>query len=183
MENNRKKATFANGCFWCTEAVFQRFEGIYQVKSGYTGGFVKNPPYREVAMGRTNHAEAIQFEYDPDVISYKELLEVFFTTHDPTTLNRQGNDVGTQYRSAIFYSDESQKEEAQTYIERLNDEHVFDNPIVTEVTQLDAFYPAEIEHDDYYNRNKRQGYCQFIINPKIDKIKKHYQVKLKKEYA
>lgn len=183
MEKGFKTATFANGCFWCTEAVFQRFKGIYNVKSGYTGGTIKNPPYREVCTGRTGHAEAVQLEYDPQIISYKELLEIFFTTHDPTTLNRQGNDVGTQYRSAIYYHDDSQKEEAEAYISELGEEKIFGNPIVTEVTKAPVFYPAEAEHDTYYNRNKQQGYCQFIINPKVDKIKKHYQSKLKEEYA
>ena len=183
MEENRKKATFANGCFWCTEAVFQRFKGVYNVKSGFTGGFIKNPPYREVAMSRTNHAEAIQLDYDPDIISYKELLEVFFTTHDPTTLNKQGYDVGTQYRSAIFYSDQSQKKEAEDYIDQLEREKVFNDPIVTEVTELGPFYPAEVEHDEYYNKHRAQGYCRIIIDPKVEKIKKSYQSKLKEEFA
>lgn len=175
-------ATFANGCFWCTEAVFQRFDGVEAVKSGYTGGKIKNPAYREVAMGLTSHAEAIQFKYDPSKISYKELLEVFFTTHDPTTLNRQGNDVGTQYRSAIFYNSEEQHKEAKEYINWLEEQKVFENPVVTEVKPFTAFYPAETEHDTFYNRNPEMGYCQYIINPKIDKIRKHYQSKLRQEY-
>ena len=182
MIKNYETATFAAGCFWCTEAVFQRFSGVFNVKSGYTGGFIKNPPYREVCTGRTGHAEGIQFEFDPEIISYRELLEVFFTTHDPTTLNRQGNDKGTQYRSAIFYANEKQKEEATNYIDFLNNERVFADPIVTELKPLTTFYPAEVEHDDYYNRNKEQMYCQYIINPKVEKIKKHYVDKLKEEY-
>jgi len=183
MQEKNKTATFANGCFWCTEAVFQRFKGIDEVYSGYTGGKIKNPAYREVAMGLTGHAEAIQFEYNPETITYKELLEVFFTTHDPTTLNRQGNDVGTQYRSAIYYTSNEQKEAAEGYIEWLTKNNVFDDPIVTEVKPLEAFYRAEEEHHVFYNRNKEMGYCQYIINPKIDKIRKHYQHKLKEEYT
>ncbi len=182
MNKNLETATFANGCFWCTEAVFQRFNGVYEVKSGYTGGQIKNPPYREVCNGRTGHAEAIQFKYDPDLISYKELLEIFFTTHDPTTLNKQGNDVGTQYRSAIFYDNDSQKREAEEFIKWLDAEKVFSDPIVTEVTQLKDFYLAEEEHREFYNRNTEQMYCQYIINPKISKIKMHYQDKLLDKY-
>lgn len=182
MENNLEKATFASGCFWCTEAVFQRFKGVYNVKSGYTGGFIKNPPYREVCQGRTGHVEGIELEFDPAVISYKELLEVFFTTHDPTTLNRQGNDVGTQYRSAIFYHNEEQKKQAESFISYLEKEKIFENPIVTEVSPASTFYIAETEHQEYYNRNKEQGYCQFVINPKVNKIRKHYQDKLQEQY-
>ncbi|RXG32699.1 peptide-methionine (S)-S-oxide reductase MsrA [Leeuwenhoekiella marinoflava] len=182
MSENLEKATFANGCFWCSEAVFQRFKGIYNVKSGYTGGFIKNPPYREVCQGRTGHAEGIQFDYDPSVISYQELLQVFFTTHDPTTLNRQGNDVGTQYRSAIFYHTEEQKQKAENFIKYLDSEQVFDSKIVTEVTEAKPFYLAEEEHDSYYNKNKMQGYCQFIINPKVNKIKQLYRNKLQEVY-
>ncbi|MEH6408395.1 MAG: peptide-methionine (S)-S-oxide reductase MsrA [Leeuwenhoekiella sp.] len=183
MKDNLKTATLANGCFWCTEAVFQRFKGVFNVKSGYTGGFIKNPPYREVCTGRTGHAEGIQFQYDETIISFKEILEIFFTTHDPTTLNRQGNDRGTQYRSAIFYESEEQKNEALSIIKYLEDQKVFENPIVTEIAPLSVFYEAEVEHDDYYNRNKEQMYCQYIINPKVAKIKKHYQNKLKEEYV
>ena len=182
MSENLEKATFANGCFWCTEAVFQRFKGISNVKSGYTGGFIKNPPYREVCQGRTGHAEGIQFDYDPSVITYRELLQVFFTTHDPTTLNRQGNDVGTQYRSALFYHTEEQKQQTELFIKYLNAEQVFDSKVVTEVTEAKAFYPAEEEHDSYYNNNKMQGYCQYIINPKVNKIKQLYQDKLQEVY-
>ncbi len=182
MKNNLLKATFANGCFWCTEAVFQRFKGVYNVRSGYTGGSIKNPPYREVCQGRTGHAEAIELEFDPELITYRDLLQIFFTTHDPTTLNRQGNDVGTQYRSAVFYHNENQKEEAEDFIARLEEEQIFDSKIVTEVTEAKPFYTAEPEHQEFYNNHPMQGYCQFIINPKITKIKKLYQDKLLAEY-
>lgn len=179
MKKEHKIATFANGCFWCTEAVFKRLKGVSQVKSGFTGGFIKNPPYREVTTGRTGHAEAIQLQYEPKIISYPELLEIFFATHDPTTLNRQGNDVGTQYRSAIFFADKEQQEQAIEFIKLLEKNDVFENPIVTEVTALDVFYPAEEEHDEYYDRNRDQMYCKYIIDPKIKKIQTHYRDKLK----
>ncbi|WP_405328267.1 peptide-methionine (S)-S-oxide reductase MsrA [Leeuwenhoekiella sp. LLG6367-2.1] len=182
MNTNLKTVTFANGCFWCTEAVFQRFKGVYNVKSGYTGGKIKNPPYREVCQGRTGHAEAIQLQYDPAIISYLELLQVFFTTHDPTTLNRQGNDVGTQYRSAIYYHSQEQCDEANAMIEILEKEHIFDSKIVTEVTQAMPFYDAEDDHASYYNNNKLQGYCQYIIDPKIAKIKKLFKEQLLESY-
>tara|TARA_B100000949_G_scaffold220695_1_gene220850 strand:- start:487 stop:1032 length:546 start_codon:yes stop_codon:yes gene_type:complete len=175
---NIKTATFANGCFWCTEAVFQRLEGVSEIVSGFTGGNIKNPPYREVVQGRTGHAEAIQLHYDETLISYEELLLVFFTTHDPTTLNRQGNDVGTQYRSAIFYHSEEQKLMAEKVINRLNEE-VFDGKIVTEITQASAFYSAEFEHQNFYNNHPSQPYCQFIIDPKIKKIKEVFAHKLR----
>ena len=175
---NIKTATFANGCFWCTEAVFQRLEGVSEIVSGFTGGNIKNPPYREVVQGRTGHAEAIQLNYDETLISYEELLLVFFTTHDPTTLNRQGNDVGTQYRSAIFYHSEEQKLMAEKVINRLNEE-VFDGKIVTEITQASAFYSAEFEHQNFYNNHPSQPYCQFIIDPKIKKLKEVFAHKLR----
>ncbi|WP_304157091.1 peptide-methionine (S)-S-oxide reductase MsrA [Mesonia mobilis] len=175
---NIKTATFANGCFWCTEAVFQRLEGVSDIVSGFTGGNIKNPPYREVVQGRTGHAEAIQLNYDETLISYEELLLVFFTTHDPTTLNRQGNDVGTQYRSAIFYHSEEQKLMAEKVINRLNEE-VFDGKIVTEITQASAFYSAEFEHQNFYNNHPSQPYCQFIIDPKIKKLKEVFAHKLR----
>ncbi|WP_299252100.1 peptide-methionine (S)-S-oxide reductase MsrA [uncultured Aquimarina sp.] len=180
-KNNLKTAVFAGGCFWCTEAVFQRLEGVRQVISGYTGGNIKNPAYREITTGRTGHAEAIKFEYDTDIISYNELLEIFFATHDPTTLNKQGADRGTQYRSAIFYTDDDQKEWSQTMITNLNAEGVFDDPIVTEVAPLGAFYNGEDYHQNYYNQNSNQGYCQFVINPKLSKLQATYKNKLKKE--
>lgn len=179
MEQNLQVATFAGGCFWCTEAVFNRLEGVERVVSGYTGGHIKNPAYREICTGRTGHAEAIQIFFDKARISYKELLEIFFATHDPTTLNRQGNDVGTQYRSAIFYSNDSQKDDALDFIRFLEQEQVFKNPITTEVVKLETFYNAEDHHQDYYNLNKEQPYCQFIINPKIKKLKETFTHKLK----
>ena len=175
---NIKTATFANGCFWCTEAVFQRLEGVSDIVSGFTGGNIKNPPYREVVQGRTGHAEAIQLKYDETLISYEELLLVFFTTHDPTTLNRQGNDVGTQYRSAIFYHSEEQKLMAEKVINRLNEE-VFGGKIVTEITQASPFYSAEFEHQNFYNNHPSQPYCQFIIDPKIKKLKEVFAHKLR----
>lgn len=179
MKQLFKTAIFAGGCFWCTEAVFNRIEGVKEVISGYTGGFIKNPAYREVCGGTTGHAEATKIIFNEDKVSYKELLEIFFATHDPTTLNRQDNDVGTQYRSAIFYTNEQQKDEAKSFITLLEDDHVFDNPIVTEINKFDVFYNAEENHQDYYNNNKQQGYCQVIINPKLKKLEKHYKDKLK----
>jgi len=171
-------ATFAGGCFWCTEAVFQRMKGVEKVVSGYTGGAIKNPAYREVCTGRTGHAEAIQVYFNPDEIQYKELLEVFFATHDPTTLNRQGNDRGTQYRSAIFYHNVKQKEIAQSFIKSLENNGVFENPIVTEITEATVFYPAEEEHQDYYNQNQNQLYCQLVISPKVQKLNNYFKDKL-----
>ncbi|MEL6810777.1 MAG: peptide-methionine (S)-S-oxide reductase MsrA [Bacteroidota bacterium] len=174
-----EQVVFANGCFWCTEAVFQRIEGVDEVSSGYTGGHIKNPAYREVCTGKTGHAEGILITYQPEVVSFDTLLEVYFATHDPTTLNRQGNDVGTQYRSEIFYTTSEQKEKSEAFIHLLDANKVFSNPIVTQVSPLDVFYKAEEDHHDYYNRNKEQPYCQFIITPKVEKIKKFYSEKLK----
>ncbi|GMN08782.1 peptide-methionine (S)-S-oxide reductase MsrA [Croceitalea sp. MTPC9] len=171
-------AIFANGCFWCTEAVFQRLKGVKEVVSGFTGGKIKNPAYREITTGRTGHAEAIKISFDSSQISYDELLEVFFATHDPTTLNRQGYDVGTQYRSEIFYTTDVQKETAEKFISFLEKENVFKSPIVTVISEEKPFYIAEEEHQNYYNQNKTQRYCQFVINPKIDKLKKYYADKL-----
>lgn len=179
MNERIEKVVFAGGCFWCTEAVFQRLEGVATVVSGYTGGHIKNPAYREVCSGRTGHAEGIEITYDPAVVSFETLLEVFFATHDPTTLNRQGNDVGTQYRSEIFYTTELQRQQSQAFIQLLTDQKVFGNPIVTQVSVLDVFYKAEEDHQDYYNQNTQQPYCQFLITPKIEKIKKFYADKLK----
>ncbi len=181
MKKELQTATFAGGCFWCTEAVFQRLEGVEKVISGYTGGQIKNPAYREICTGRTGHAEAIQIFYDENIVSLTELLEVFFATHDPTTLNRQGNDVGTQYRSGIFYTDYNQKQVVEDFISYLEKEKVFSSPIVTEVTKLGVFYHAEDDHQNYYNDNKEQSYCQFIINPKIKKLNTYYANKLKKK--
>lgn len=179
MNDNLKVATFAGGCFWCTEAVFLRLEGLEKVISGYTGGQIKNPAYKEICTGRTGHAEAIQVFYDETIISYKELLEIFFATHDPTTINRQGNDVGTQYRSSIFYHNDMQKREAKDFVSFLNKERVFDSSIVTEIVPSEVFYPAEDAHQNYYNLNSEQPYCQFVINPKLKKLTTTYSNKLK----
>ncbi len=176
-------ATFGAGCFWCIEAVFQRLEGVDTVISGYTNGQVPDPTYKQICTGTTGHAEVAQVTFNPEVISFDELLEVFWATHDPTTLNRQGNDVGTQYQSGVFYHNDEQKEKAEFYLKRLTEEKVFDKPIVTEITALDKFYVAENYHQNYYNNNKTQGYCSFVISPKVDKLKKVFPNKLKKEYA
>lgn len=172
-------ATFGNGCFWCTEAVFVRLKGVEKVESGYIGGKLKNPTYREVCTGTTGHAEAVQIHFNPEVISYAELLEVFFKTHDPTTLNRQGNDVGTQYRSAIFYHNEEQKDLATKAKLELDKAGVFEEPIVTEITRASDFYLAEDYHQDYFELNGSQPYCNFVIKPKIDKLEKVFTDKLK----
>ena len=179
IEQNLKKATLAGGCFWCTEAVFQKLEGVEKVVSGFTGGSIKNPAYREIITGRTGHAEAIEIEYDPEKISFQDLLLVFFATHDPTTLNRQQNDVGTQYRSAVFYHDDEQKSTAEEVIALLEQEEAFENPVVTEVTEASAFYVAETEHQDFYNQHRQQPYCQYIIDPKITKLNRLFSDKLK----
>ena len=175
----KEKIVLAAGCFWCTEAVFQRIQGVEKVVPGYTGGAIKNPAYREVCSGRTGHAEGVEVTYDASVVTIDELLEIYFATHDPTTLNQQGNDRGTQYRSAIFYTTDQQKRAAERLISLLEENKVFDNPIVTELTPLDVFYTAEVDHHEYYNNNKQQPYCQFIIDPKIKKIKTYYSDKLK----
>ena len=179
-ENKMETAILANGCFWCTEAIFQRLDGVESVRSGYTGGHVINPAYREVTSGRTGHAEGIEIVFDPEVISFTEVLEVFFSTHDPTTLNRQGADVGTQYRSGIFYKSETQKLIAEAFIKALDDAKVFKNPIVTEVTEFKNFFVAEDYHQNYYNNNKSQPYCRAVINPKLEKFLKDHKDKLKK---
>ncbi len=171
--------TLGAGCFWCVEAVFQRLKGVEQVVSGYSGGFVENPTYNAICTGTTGHAEVIQVYYDPTVLSLAELLEVFWTTHDPTTLNRQGADVGPQYRSAIFYHTPEQEKLASTLKEQLNESGVFDSPIVTEISHFTNFYPAENYHQDYYNQNGSQPYCQFVVKPKVDKLKKYFSEKLK----
>ncbi len=172
------KATFGSGCFWCTEAVFQRLKGVSLVQSGYAGGMTENPTYKDICTGETGHAEVIQIEYDPSIVTYDELLEVFWRTHDPTTLNRQGNDVGTQYRSVIFYHDDSQKELANSYKKRLQEEEIWGDPIVTEISPLPTFYEAESYHDDYYNENRSQPYCTFVIAPKVKKLKEIFADKL-----
>jgi len=182
MENTHDIETiiFGSGCFWCTEAIFQNLEGVIKVTSGYAGGSIKNPAYREVCSGRTGHAEVVKVDYDPAEISFSELLEVFWKTHDPTTLNRQGADVGSQYRSAIFYFNEAQKQLAEKYKQELDEAGIYDNAIVTEITAFSNFYPAEEYHQNYYNNNPGQGYCQVVINPKIDKFRKVFSEKLKK---
>lgn len=176
-----EKAIFAGGCFWCTEAVFQRIKGVEKVESGFCGGRIKNPAYREVVSGHTNHAEAVRVTYDPDVVDYTDLLTVFFGTHDPTTLNRQAYDVGTQYRSAVFHLNDEQKKQAENFIKLLEDEDIFDDPIVTEVTKAGIFYKAENEHQDYYNQHRSQGYCTAIIDPKVQKLRDYHQDLLKEE--
>jgi peptide-methionine (S)-S-oxide reductase len=180
-ENNLglQVATFGNGCFWCTEAIFQRLNGVEKVVSGYSGGKVKNPTYKEVCSGLTGHAEVIQITYDPKKISFDELLEVFWKTHDPTTLNRQGADEGTQYRSAVFYHNEEQKALAEKYKKKLDGSGAFDNPIVTEITAFTEFYPAEDYHQNYFNLNGTQPYCSFVIQPKVEKFQKVFKSKLK----
>jgi peptide-methionine (S)-S-oxide reductase len=182
MEETTQKldtATFAGGCFWCTEAVFLEIKGVKKVTSGYTGGFIKNPAYREVCNGTTGHAEGIEIVFDANQVSFVELLEVFFATHDPTTLNRQGNDVGTQYRSAIFYHSDEQQKLAEEYILLIEKEKLYDKPVVTKLEKASIFYSAEEYHQNYYNQNKEQGYCQYIIAPKLDKLRKYFKDKLK----
>ena len=173
-------ATLAGGCFWCLEAVYTELRGVERVVSGYTGGSVSFPSYEQVCSGRTGHAEAVQVTFDPAVISYRELLEVFFTIHDPTTLNRQGNDVGTQYRSAIFYSSPEQQRTAQEVIDETNASGIWRSPLVTELVALERFYPAEAYHQDYFARNPYQPYCQIIIAPKVAKVREKYLARLKR---
>lgn len=180
MAKELEKATLGGGCFWCTEAVYLELKGVVDVKPGYSGGHVKNPSYKEVCTGTTGHAEVVQITFDPEKVTYSEILEVFFMTHDPTTLNRQGNDVGTQYRSAIFYHNAKQKEIAEQVIAAFEKEEVYDKPIVTQLEAYDTFYVAEDYHLNYYNRNKSQGYCEFIITPKLEKFRKVFKDQLKK---
>ena len=168
-------AVLAGGCFWCTEAVFQRLKGVELVKPGFSGGHIKNPAYKEVITQSTGHAEVSYITFNPSELSFNRLLEVFFATHDPTTLNRQGGDVGTHYRSAIFYTTENQQKTANEFIEILTKEKVFKDPIVTEVTAFDAFYEAEDYHSDYYNQNSEQSFCKMVINPKIEKLEKYFK--------
>ena len=179
QERSLAVATLGGGCFWCLEAVYQELEGVVDVVSGYAGGDVVNPTYRQVCTGNTGHAEVVQVTFDQDVISYLEILQVFFAIHDPTTLNRQGADVGTQYRSVIFYHNESQRETAETLIESLESKGEWRNPIVTEVEALDAFYPAEDYHQEYYQNHKRQPYCMAVISPKLKKFRKKFEPSLK----
>lgn len=179
LPENAQKATFGGGCFWCTEAIFQRTRGVLQVEPGYAGGHVEHPTYKQVCTGTTGHAEVIQITYDPDSISYGELLEIFWKTHDPTTLNRQGNDEGTQYRSAVFYHTDEQKQQAEAYKMKLTEAKIWDDPIVTEISPLTNYYTAEDYHHNYYNQNGEQGYCSYVITPKVEKFKKIFKDKLK----
>ncbi len=179
--DNRKTETaiFAGGCFWCTEAFFTDLKGVEKVVSGYIGGKTENPTYKEVCSGYTGHAEAIKITFNPEEVAYEDLLEIFFATHDPTTLNRQGADVGTQYRSEIFYTTEGQKAAAENFIKLLTDQNIYERKIVTKVTKASTFYPAEDYHQDYYAQNPNQPYCAAVITPKLEKLKKNYKSKLK----
>jgi peptide-methionine (S)-S-oxide reductase len=179
MENGKEVATLAGGCFWCTEAVFSIVKGVEKIEPGYTGGSVPNPTYEQVSTGATGHAEAAQVTFDPKAISFREILEIFFASHDPTTLNRQGADVGTQYRSAIFYHNEEQKAAAEKVIEELNKEEIWDSPIVTTVEPSKTFYRAETYHKDYYKKHPNQSYCQAVITPKLVKLQQRFLDKLK----
>ena len=176
-------ATLAGGCFWCLEAVFEQLNGVKKVDSGYAGGHVPNPSYEAVCSGSTGHAEVTQVTFDPDVVSFHDLLSVFFAIHDPTTLDRQGGDVGTQYRSAIFYHDDQQRRVAEDVVRELESEHVFDDPIVTKIESLKTFYPAEEYHREYYRRNQNQPYCRAVIAPKVAKLRSKYLAKLKQPVA
>jgi peptide-methionine (S)-S-oxide reductase len=180
IQDNLETATLGAGCFWCVEAVFQRLNGVKSVISGYTGGKTINPTYRDVCGGDTGHAEVAQVTFDPSVISFKELLDVFWRTHDPTTMNRQGNDSGTQYRSAIFYHNEEQKAIAEKSKQEANAQKIWPNPIVTEISPLPTFYKAEDYHQNYYNENTSAPYCSYVITPKVQKLKKEFSEKLKK---
>jgi peptide-methionine (S)-S-oxide reductase len=181
MSSNLQKITFGNGCFWCTEAIFQTVKGVKNVTSGYMGGHTDHPTYKQICMGDTGHAEVTEIEYDAEQITFNELLLIFFRTHNPTTLNRQGNDVGTQYRSAIFYYTEEQKQQAEEMIKKLTAEGVFDDPIVTEITPASKFYIAEDYHQNYFNDNPSQPYCSFVIQPKLNKFAKEFAEKIKPE--
>lgn len=178
-EEKNEVAILANGCFWCTEAIFQQLKGVKTVESGYIGGTKENPTYKEVCTGETNHAEALRINYDPSVLSYSELLEVFFATHDPTSLNRQGEDIGTQYRSEIFYTNEVQKQTAIDFIAELTEQEFFDKPLVTKISAATKFWEAEDYHKNYYENNKTQPYCNAVISPKVAKFKKYFADKIK----
>jgi len=177
---NLQKAYFASGCFWCTEAVFEDLKGVENAVSGYTGGSNRNPTYEQVSSGDTNHAEVVEITFDADVISFKTLVEVFFKTHNPTTLNKQGNDVGTQYRSAIFYVDDKQKTEAEEVKKQIEEEKIYEDPVVTTIEEFKEFFEAEKYHQDFYKNNPTQGYCQVVINPKLAKFRKEFLPLLKK---
>ena len=179
MSTSTEKATFGAGCYWCSEAIFQRIRGVENVISGFMGGAVADPTYEAVCQGTTGHAEVIQFEFDPHVVSFAELLEVFWKTHDPTTLNRQGADVGTQYRSVVFFHSNLQQETAEKYKQRLNDENVFGKPVVTEISPTSTFYAAKTAHQNYYNDNPAQNYCSYVIRPKVEKLEKVFADMLK----
>ena len=179
MSNSAEVATLAGGCFWCLEAVYDHLKGVQEVESGYAGGKVTNPTYQQVCNGTTGHAEVVQITFDPQVVSFGDLLDVFFTIHDPTTLNRQGNDVGTQYRSAIFYHSPEQKATADQVIAKLNAEHLWNAPIVTQVTPFEKFYRAEDYHQEYFEHNGNQPYCRVVVAPKVAKFRKHYLDRLK----
>jgi peptide-methionine (S)-S-oxide reductase len=183
LENNQSKATavFGGGCFWCTEAVFKMLKGVYSVDPGYAGGTMANPTYEQVSTGKTGHAEAVRVEYDPAIVPYERLLTIFFASHDPTTLNRQGADVGNQYRSVVFYTNPEQKEIAEKYIADLNQSSKFGDPIVTEVQPLDKFYEAENYHKDYFAQHQNQPYCLLVINPKLEKVKHQFAELLKEQ--
>ena len=178
--NNLQQATFGAGCFWCIDTVLRKLNGVHKVESGFSGGQIKNPPYREVVQGRTGHAEVAHIEFDPEVITYQELLEVFWQVHDPTTLNRQGADVGTHYRSIILTHNKEQEEIANNMLAKLDQSDIFKDPIVTEIKPFEAFYPAESYHQDFYANNENMPYCTFVIKPKVDKLKRLFADKLKK---
>jgi peptide-methionine (S)-S-oxide reductase len=180
LQTEKELATLGGGCFWCLEAVYLEMKGIEKVESGYCGGTVSNPTYYQVCEGNTGHAEVVQLTFDPREVSYKDILKVFFTIHDPTTLNRQGADVGTQYRSAIFYQSPEQKVTAEETIKELTTEKIWDNPIVTEIAPLDVFYVAEDDHQEYFSRNQYQPYCQYVVAPKVAKFRKYFVEKLKR---
>lgn len=181
-KNNFETATLALGCFWCSQAIFARLRGVISVKPGYAGGIIPNPTYEQVCSGTTNHAETIQIEFNSNQISYDDILDIFWNIHDPTTLNKQGNDVGTQYRSIIFYHNDLQKRVAELSKEKLVKSHVYKNPVVTEILPYKNFYNAEIYHDNYYEKNKNLPYCNLVINPKIHKLLVQYSPHIKKEY-
>lgn len=181
MDTELETATLGSGCFWCTEAFFLPVKGIESVVSGYSGGKIKNPAYRDICSGLTGHAEVVQVKFDPKLISFSEVLEIFWNTHDPTTLNRQGADEGTQYRSVVFYHSDAQKKIAEEYKAQLNQSKVYNNPVVTEISPFTEFYPAENYHQNYYELNPTQSYCAYVIRPKVEKFRKQYEAKLKKK--
>ena len=183
MNNDSETATLANGCFWCSEAIFKRLKGVKSATPGYAGGTIKNPSYDQVCNGTTGHAESIQIVFDPSVIDFDKILNIFWHTHNPTTLNRQGNDVGTQYRSAIFYHNEKQREIAEKSKKDLEKERIYKDSIVTEITPFKNFYTAENYHKDYYDKNKQAAYCNFVIDPKIHKLLKEYENDIKTEFS